>query len=80
MNRRQLDDKFILRLPDGMRDRIKAAATVNRRSMNSEIVLHLERVFPAPHETTGVEFGDHAPVVSVSHTAVDAAGSSTHRP
>lgn len=41
-------DKFMLRLPDGMRDRIKAAAEENGRSMNSEIVAALEEKYPAP--------------------------------
>lgn len=31
-------DKFMLRLPDGMRDRIAQAAKSNGRSMNAEIV------------------------------------------
>lgn len=35
-------DKFISRLPVGMRDRIKVAAAINRRSMNSEIILRLQ--------------------------------------
>lgn len=34
----QTQDKYVLRLPDGMRDRIKAAAEANNRSMNAEIV------------------------------------------
>ena len=38
-------DKFMLRLPDGMRDRIAAAATQNGRSMNSEIVARLQDTF-----------------------------------
>lgn len=42
----QTQDKFILRLPDGMRDRIKAAAEANNRSMNSEILALLEEKFP----------------------------------
>lgn len=36
----------MLRLPDGMRDRIKAAADANGRSMNSEIVATLEEAYP----------------------------------
>lgn len=40
-------DKFMLRLPDGMRDRIKVAAEGNNRSMNSEIVATLEEKYPA---------------------------------
>ncbi len=35
-------DQFPLRLPDGMRDRLKAAADDNSRSMNAEIVARLE--------------------------------------
>lgn len=37
-------DKFVVRLPDGMRDKIAAIAAGNHRSMNSEIVMHLERL------------------------------------
>lgn len=42
---RLLNDKFMLRLPDGMRERIKAAADENRRSMNAEIIARLEISF-----------------------------------
>ena len=35
-------DQFPLRLPDGMRDAIKAAADISGRSMNVEIVSRLE--------------------------------------
>ncbi|MFC2252504.1 Arc family DNA-binding protein [Labrys portucalensis] len=38
-------DKFMLRLPDGMRDRIGDAAKLNKRSMNAEIVDRLENSF-----------------------------------
>ncbi|WP_418024969.1 Arc family DNA-binding protein (plasmid) [Paracoccus sp. TD-10] len=41
-------DQYMLRLPDGMRDRIKAAAEANNRSMNAEIVATLEKEYPAP--------------------------------
>jgi len=41
-------DKVIVRLPDGMRDRIREAAEANNRSMNAEIVAALEKEFPAP--------------------------------
>lgn len=40
-------DKFMLRLPDGMRDRIKAVAAQNNRSMNAEIVATLEAKYPS---------------------------------
>jgi hypothetical protein len=41
-------DKFMLRLPDGMRDRIKAKADRAGMSMNEAIVYTLERWFPEP--------------------------------
>jgi hypothetical protein len=39
-------DQFALRLPDGMRDRIRRAADQNGRSMNAEIVATLEAAYP----------------------------------
>jgi len=44
----QQQDKFVLRLPDGLRDRIKAKADDNGRSMNAEIIQLLEKEYPAP--------------------------------
>jgi len=41
-------DKFLLRMPDGLRARIKAAADTNNRSMNAEIITTLEREYPVP--------------------------------
>lgn len=35
-------DKFVVRLPEGMRDRIAEVARTQHRSMNSEIVARLE--------------------------------------
>lgn len=37
----QGSDKYIVRFPDGMRDRIADAAKANNRSMNSEIIARL---------------------------------------
>ena len=45
-SRRQ--DQFIVRLPDGMRERIRLAADRNNRSMNAEIVATLEEKYPEP--------------------------------
>ncbi|MDW9773062.1 Arc family DNA-binding protein [Sinorhizobium meliloti] len=42
----QPQDKYVLRLPDGMRERIKKAAERSGRSMNAEIILALEHYFP----------------------------------
>ncbi|MCZ8079094.1 MAG: Arc family DNA-binding protein [Rhodobacteraceae bacterium] len=44
----QPQDKYIVRMPDGLRDRIKAAADRNGRSMNAEIVSTLQDAYPAP--------------------------------
>jgi hypothetical protein len=38
-------DRFIVRMPDGMRDRLKDAAAKNSRSMNAEIVARLAYTF-----------------------------------
>ncbi|MCF3642911.1 Arc family DNA-binding protein [Rhizobium sp. TRM95111] len=35
-------DQYMLRFPDGMRDRLKATAEQNGRSMNAEIITRLE--------------------------------------
>lgn len=36
-------DKFVVRLPDGMRERVAQVARDNHRSMNSEIIERLEQ-------------------------------------
>jgi len=44
----ELAERFQLRLPAGLRDRIKTYAEKHGRSMNTEIVRVLEREFPEP--------------------------------
>lgn len=46
-------DKFMLRFPDGMRDRIREAAEGNKRSMNAEIVARLEQTFDPSQGSAG---------------------------
>lgn len=43
---RTLQDKFMLRFPEGMRERIRRAAERNGRSMNAEIIQTLEYAYP----------------------------------
>ena len=43
MNNSRVQDKFVIRLPDGLRPEIAAVASRNHRSMNSEIIHRLER-------------------------------------
>lgn len=38
-------DKFMLRMPDGLRERLKVEAAKNGRSMNSEIIARIEMSF-----------------------------------
>lgn len=57
-------DRFMLRLPDGMRDRLKDEARKKNRSMNAEIVsrlgetLELEDFFSGRHEHSPYEMVD----------------------
>lgn len=39
-------NRFLVRMPDGMRDRIAEIAKANGRSMNAEIVRTLEEAYP----------------------------------
>lgn len=41
-------DKVLVRMPDGMREQLKAAAKANNRTMNAEIVARLQASFDAP--------------------------------
>lgn len=45
---RTLQDKFMLRLPDGMRDRLKDEARKSGRSLNAEIIHRLANSLDAP--------------------------------
>jgi hypothetical protein len=40
-------ERFIVRLPDGMRDQIAEAAKSNNRTMNAEVVSRLQKSFDA---------------------------------
>lgn len=46
-------EAFNVRFPPGMRDRIKAAAERNARSMNAEIIATLEQHYPQPRTDVG---------------------------
>ena len=43
----EVQDRFIVRLPKGMRQQLANAAKTNNRSMNAELVFLLERAFGA---------------------------------
>ncbi|MCH4540221.1 Arc family DNA-binding protein [Ochrobactrum sp. A-1] len=44
---REANDKFMLRLPSGWREKIKREAEKSERSMNAEIVFQLKRAYGA---------------------------------
>lgn len=39
-------DKIIIRLPDGLKERIRRVAVKNDRSVNAELLVLLERAYP----------------------------------
>lgn len=63
-------DQFMLRFPDGMRQRFKAMAALNRRSLNSEVVFHLERALASAAATTEGSLQARTPAVALDETAL----------
>lgn len=53
----RLLDKIVIRVPDGLRDRIAAEAKRNNRSVNAELVQLLEQRFPP--EPPASEIAEH---------------------
>jgi hypothetical protein len=49
----RFSDKLLVRLPEGMRDRLADAASENRRSITAEIALRLQASFEAEHAAGG---------------------------
>lgn len=47
----QDQNKYVVRFPDGMRERIKEEAERNCRSMNAEIVFHIQNALAARLES-----------------------------
>lgn len=48
----QIEDKYVLRFPDGMRDRLKDEAAKNGRSLNAEIIQRLSESLTAVKRVT----------------------------
>lgn len=48
-------DKYIVRMPEGMRDRIAASAKLNNRTMNAEIVARLQQSFEPSGDTAHLQ-------------------------
>ncbi|MHA6687702.1 Arc family DNA-binding protein [Mesorhizobium sp. A556] len=62
-------DQFVVRLPDGMRERISQAADHNARSMNAEIITRLEQTFDP--SMISEEIADQIEALHQCETALD---------
>ena len=51
-------DQFVVRMPDGMRNKIAEAAKRNGRSMNAEIIFRLEATFDITKEIANTDCDD----------------------
>lgn len=70
-------DQFSLRLPDGLRDRIKEVAEENGRSMNSELIYRLTRIYSAAATEGQIGVGSSA-AASSNNGALPGAASITN--
>jgi hypothetical protein len=48
-------DQFVIRFPDGMRDRLAKLAAANGRSMNAELIIRLENSISVSGELKELE-------------------------
>lgn len=53
-------DRFNVRMPEGLRERLRASAESNHRSMNSELIFHLDRALPLQVRRTATGAGSKA--------------------
>lgn len=59
----RFSDKFMVRFPDGLREQLAAAARTNRRSMNAELVVHLETGLARQSNTPAAAQPEHPPAL-----------------
>ena len=64
-------DRFIVRLPDGMRDKIRSVSERNGRSMNAEIVARLQRSLDADEVLGGGDALDTAAYQAMAAVVLD---------
>lgn len=62
----QAADKYVLRMPDGMREKITELAKANGRSMNAEMVLMLQQAMDARAHPPALELNTHALAVEIA--------------
>jgi hypothetical protein len=64
-------DQFVVRMPNGLRDRIALSAKQNLRSMNAEIVLILLRALGDDNDATGAGLPTSTPAASPNHAVFE---------
>lgn len=74
----QMADRFLVRLPEGMRDRIREAAIAAHRSMNSEIIYQLGRIYGPGEEAAGQGSKANSPAASSNRSGLASAGNVNH--
>ena len=60
-------DRFVVRLPTGMRAALRGSAAANERTMNAEVIFHLRKALGM---AAGVEFGDQSPAAGNDEAAL----------
>ncbi len=55
----QAADKYVLRMPDGMREKINELAKANGRSMNAEMILMLQQALEARAQPPALGIDTH---------------------
>lgn len=58
-------DKFVVRFPDDMRDKLKRIASDNNRSMNTEVILRLKNSFAGDNSVPVPQVKSWTPVVGM---------------
>lgn len=66
-----LVEKFVIRLPNGLREQIKALSEQNRRSMNSEIIMVLEKHIQQFTQEEMRDFSTEELIQEVRNTQLD---------
>ena len=69
--KKQNADKFIVRLPTGMREKIASISKTNHRSMNSEIVSRLEYSFEQELYSQDISSDESNPPLNGNSTAIN---------
>lgn len=73
-------NKFLVRMPDGMRDRIAEEAKANNRSMNSEIVARLEASFPSARNALSATVDTNALITALIDEISELRAELKHQP